>query len=120
MFVAYNLCRGDNKMVQVILTLHFYCGTEFIGQKLHWVEVTSTGALGTLIDLLAYACQPDDFHGTEQFPTDGDGFRAIMRELKQVYENPYGVNPPNWEQATSVRIMESKEGWPLEEPRMLM
>ena len=108
-------------MVRVILTLHFYRGNEFLGQKMQWVEVPTTGALGALIDLLAHACQPDRFHGTEQFPTESDEFKCIKHELGLAYQNPY-YHPADsslW-QATNVRVVQVQEGWPLKVPRVLM
>lgn len=107
-------------MVRAILTLHFYRGDKFLGQKLHWVEVTSTGALGILIDLLARARQPDDFRGTEQFPTEGDAFKRIKHDLELAYENPYRPADTYMKTATSIRVMQIQEGWPFEVSRVFM
>ena len=110
-------------MVRAILTLHFYDdGNFFLGQKLLWVEVTSTGALGTLIDLLARACRPKDFYGTERFPRESEAFALIKFALEMAYENPYH-HPSDThikKMATSVRVMQVQEGWPLPVPRTRM
>lgn len=103
-------------MVRVILTLHFYNGSEFLGQKLQWVEVPSTAALCNLLSLLALGKRHHEIHGTEQFPTDSKGFKSIKQELEQVYEPYYCLNQDKIKGASSVRVMQVQEGWPFAQP----
>lgn len=107
-------------VVQAILLLHFYHEDRFVGQQLLWVELTSTGSLGTLIDLLARGCRPDQLYGTEQYPTASEAFKRIKHDLGLAYQNPYRPGDKLMEQATNIRVMQVLQGWPLEVPRTLM
>ncbi|MFH1405570.1 MAG: hypothetical protein ABIH21_05820, partial [Patescibacteria group bacterium] len=75
----------------VLFLLHFYDGEKFIGQKPMWIEFADGRMLGTLLGLLAKGIHEDDFHGTEEYPTESKGFRTLRGILAEVYCNPFDL-----------------------------
>lgn len=110
-------------MVRAILLLHYYKDSTFVGQKLQWVEVPSAGALCTLLNYLAQGFRATDLRGTEAFPTESAGYRAIRGELEMAYEDPFYTGvlrlPVDQRQAKTVRVVQVIPGWPAEVPNAL-
>lgn len=104
-------------MIRATLLLHFYNDQQFMGQKLHWVEVIDSRSLEVLIDLLLQGCKAEDMHGSDEFPTMSDRFQQIKRALIDVYTRlGHTFSREHFGEATTVRVMQVILDRPIEKP----